>query len=144
VVIFTIGDTTFAIAAEAVSEIQSYERTGVSRQYQKVRVEKLRDGRAYSVVDGNQHFRMLPTQSARLLLLAGSRTALAVDTIERMAEVARVLPLPRAFNGEDREWYAGLALVGGKVIPVVSPKSFVALGTVGLKSAVDSEVRVTA
>lgn len=144
VVLFTIGDTTFAIAAEAVSEIQSYQGPGVARQYQKVRREKLRDGHEYSVVNANQHFRILPTQSARVLLLAGSRTAVAVDSIERMAEIARVLPLPMAFSGEEREWYRGLALVGGKVVPVVNPESFTALGEVEFRPAVGAEAGVTA
>jgi hypothetical protein len=38
-----------------------------------------------------------------------------------MTEVARVLPLPQAFQGEERNWYTGLALLDSTVVPVISP-----------------------
>jgi hypothetical protein len=47
-----------------------------------------------------------------------------VDSIDRMAEIAAVKPLPRAFHGDERCWYRGLALIGERAVPVVDPAAF--------------------
>ncbi len=128
VILFTIGDNTFAIGAAAVNEIQSLQGMQTigtqPRQFGKVRHTITREGRQYWVVDGNVHFGMMPTHSSRVLLLGGSPVAVKVDGIVRMTEVPRVLPLPNAFQGEERHWYLGLALVDDSVVPVVSPDAF--------------------
>lgn len=128
VILFTIGDNMFAIGAAAVNEIQSLQGMQAigehPRQFGKVRHTITREGRRYWVVDGNVHFGMMPTHSTRVLLLGGSPVALKVDGIVRMAEVPRVLPLPQAFHGDERHWYAGLALVDETVVPVVNPEVF--------------------
>ena len=128
VILFTIGDTMFAISAAIVNEIQSLQGLeplgSQPRQFGKVRHTISREGHRYWVVDGNIHFGMMPTHSTRVLLLGNSPVALKVDGIVRMTEVARVLPLPRAFQGEERNWFLGLALVDNTVVPVVNPESF--------------------
>jgi chemotaxis signal transduction protein len=125
VILFTIGDNLFAIGAAAVNEIQSLQgmrSIGThARQFGKVRHILVREGRRYWVVDGNVHFGMMPTHSTRVLLLGSAPVALKVDAIVRMTEIARVLPLPQAFQGEERNWYAGLALLDSTVVPVISP-----------------------
>jgi chemotaxis signal transduction protein len=125
VILFTIGDNLFAIGAAAVNEIQSLQGMqplgAQPRQFGKVRHIMLREGRRYWVVDGNVHFGMMPTHSTRVLLLGSTPVALKVDAIVRMTEVARVLPLPQAFQGEERNWYTGLALLDSTVVPVISP-----------------------
>lgn len=125
VILFTIGDNMFAIGASAVIEIQSLQgmqAIGVQpRQFGKVRHTITREGQRYWVVDGNVHFAMMPTHSTRVLLLDESPVALKVDGIVRMTEIARVLPLPKAFHGDERNWYRGLALVDDTVVPVVNP-----------------------
>lgn len=124
VILFTIGETTFAIAASAVNEIQGIEGMKSTGHFGKVRHTLQRDGRRYWVVDANVHFGLLPTHSTRVLLLTEFPIAVKVDAIVRMGEMTRLLPLPRAFQGDEHNWYVGLALIDGKVIPVVNPAGF--------------------
>ncbi len=118
----------FAIGAATVNEIQSLQGMqsigSQPRQFGKVRHTITREGHRYWVVDGNVHFGMMPTHSTRVLLLGSAPVGLKVDAIVRMTEIPRVLPLPEAFSGEERQWYLGLALVDGAVVPVLNPDSF--------------------
>jgi chemotaxis signal transduction protein len=129
VILFVVGEHTFAISASAVTEIQALDEMkplasqGFFR-YSKVHHTITRDGRRYWVVDANIHFAMLPTHSTRVLMLAESPVAIKVDSIVRMAEMAKLLPMPRSFRGDERNWYLGLTLMNGTVIPVVNPGSF--------------------
>jgi chemotaxis signal transduction protein len=132
VILFVVGEYTFAIAASAVTEIQSVEEMKPlgSQIFRcgKVHHTIKREGRRYWVVDANIHFSMLPTHSTRVLMLAGSPVAVKVDAIVRMAEIEKVLALPRSFTGDERNWYVGLTLINGKVVPVVNPASFLSEG----------------
>jgi chemotaxis signal transduction protein len=141
VILFTIGETTFAIAASAVNEIQSLAgmKSIPQRQFGKVRHTLEREGRRYWVVDANIQFGMLPTHSSRVLLMNESPIAVKVDGIERMTEIVRVMPLPKAFQGDEQNWYAGLAVIDGKVIPVVNPAGF--LSHHELNALEDSDAR---
>ena len=127
VILFTIGEQLFAIDAASVNEIQSLQGLqplgSQPRQFGKVRHTVTREGRRYWVVDGNVHLGMMPTHSTRVLLLDHTPVALKVDAIVRMTEIARVLPLPQAFTGEERNWYKGLALIDGAVVPLLNPDS---------------------
>jgi hypothetical protein len=58
-----------------------------------------------------------------------------VDAIDLMLELHSIQALPRAFYGEERIWYRGLALVKGKVIPVVQPEAFLSRAEVALIEA---------
>jgi chemotaxis signal transduction protein len=124
-ILFTVGDNTFAIGAAAVNEIQSTEGMrslgGPQRQFGKVHHTLTREGRQYWVVDANIHFGMMPTRSTRVLLLRESPVALKVDGIVRMTEIIKALPLPQSFLGDERNWYLGLTLIDGTVVPVVNP-----------------------
>jgi len=154
VILFTIGDNLFAIGAAAVNEIQSLQGMqdigSHPRQFGKVRHTITREGRRYWVVDGNVHFGIMPTYSTRVLLLGESPVAVKVDGIVRMTEVQRVLALPQAFTGEERNWYRGLALVDETVVPVVNPEAFLShYDMVALEQVVSHErvldaARVTA
>jgi len=142
VILFTIGETTFAISASAVSEIQSLAemKSIPQRQFGKVRHTLEREGRRYWVVDANVQFGILPTHSSRVLLLSESPVAVKVDGIERMTEIVRMLPLPKAFQGDEQNWYAGLAVIDGKVMPVVNPAGF--LSHHELNALEESELRM--
>ena len=154
VILFTIGDTMFAIGASMVNEIQSLQGMqpigSQPRQFGKVRHTVTREGQRYWVVDGNVQFGMMPTHSTRVLLLGHTPVALKVDGIVRMTEIPRVLPLPRAFQGEERNWYIGLAIVDETVVPVVNPESLlshydmVALEQSLAVAAPEEHARVTA
>ena len=125
VILFTVGPHNFAIAAQAVEEIRSNDGIvafshGFGR-VQKVRHYLHRDGKNYFVVDANVHLHMLSSKCTRLLLLRDHPVALTAGHIERMAEITTLHPLPRAFSGEERKWYRGLALIGEDVVPVLEP-----------------------
>jgi chemotaxis signal transduction protein len=126
VILFVVGECTFAISASAVAEIQSLQDMKPLHGFRfgKVHHTITRDGHRYWVVDANIHFGILPTESSRVLMMAESPVALKVDAIVRMAEMAKMLPLPLSFQGDERNWYLGLTVMNGKVIPVVNPLSF--------------------
>jgi chemotaxis signal transduction protein len=129
-ILFSVAGTTFAITASAVDEIRSV--TGLKPlqagylhgKFSKFKYRLERDGRTYFVVDANTHFRILPTNHDRLLVLRDRPAAVLVDAIDRMTEVAAVHPLPKSFTGEEREWYRGLALLQEEVVPVVDAAAF--------------------
>jgi chemotaxis signal transduction protein len=146
-ILFSVAGTTFAIAAAAVEEIRSV--TGLKplpgghlhAKFSKFKYRLERDGRTYFVVDANTHFRILPTNHDRLLVLRDRPAAVLVDAIDRMTEIDAIHPLPRAFIGDEREWYRGLAILKEDVVPVVDAAAFLtkAEGTV-LKAALEKPV----
>ena len=132
VILFAVAQYKFAIAANAVEEIrnleglrslgQAFARAG------KVRHVFERDHRTYFVVDANLHLRILSSHATRLLLLRDASVALTADSIDRMAEITALHPLPHAFQGEERNWYRGLVLIGEDVVPVMNPAALLSKG----------------
>jgi chemotaxis signal transduction protein len=131
-ILFSVGGTTFAIAADAVDEIRNLdglEPCAPASLYQrlaKVRFTLERQRCCYFVVDAGAHFGM-PTaasQAMRLMVMRNVRSAVLVGTIERMHDIGVVLALPGAFQGEERRWYRGLTVLKGRVIPVLKPDAF--------------------
>jgi len=130
VILFSIGNQTFAIAADAVKEIRStdslaataveFEGSDISKVHHTIE----RGHRTFYVVSGCAHFRLPVTRPTLALILRQYRAALLVDAIERMAEIPAVYPLPLAFSGEERTWYRGLAYLDDRLIPVVQPAGF--------------------
>ncbi len=130
VILFAIGSHTFAAPANQVDEIRDLHglqsvaaatsRTSVS----KVKSTLDRSGKTYFVVDASESFRQPASLPSRLMVLRGQPVAVLVDSIDRMAEVGQVLPLPKAFCGEERRWYRGLTLMNEKVVPVVQMSTF--------------------
>ena len=57
-------------------------------------------------------------------MLRNTRTALLVDSIERMTAMTRLQVLPLSFCHEERQWYRGLTAVDQMVVPVVRPEGF--------------------
>lgn len=131
VILFAVAGQAFAINAAAVEEIRDTEDLRPWRNASAGRVAKVaytlqREQHTYFVVDANQHLRLLSSHPTRVLLLRNSCVALSVDSIDRMAEITQLHALPRAFQGEERNWYRGLALIGGQVVPVMNPAAFLA------------------
>jgi len=130
VILFAVGGYRFACPAAAVDEIRALDGLQpVSVGFAQSRLTRVkfsleRDGRTWYVVDANLHFRILPSKPSRLLLLRETRAGFLVDSIDRMAEIAAIRPLPRAFRGEERQWFRGLAVIGQDVVPVVNPAAF--------------------
>jgi chemotaxis signal transduction protein len=145
VILFAVGGTTLAIAATAVEEIRNLEglqplthSPAAQTRLSKVRHVLPREANSYYVVDANLHFRLFPSKPTRVLLLRGSVAAVLVDRIDRMAEISAIYALPRAFAGDERRWYRGLALVPTEanqdagVVPVVNPDAFLTAAEVQL------------
>ena len=129
-ILFNAGHRTFAIAAESVQEIRSTDSLGGSAieldQTDVPKVKHLveRAGRNYFIVNACTHFGLRLTRPTLVLILRQIRAAVLVDGIERMEELSAIHALPKAFRGEERNWYRGLAYIEDNVIPVVSPSGF--------------------
>lgn len=130
VILFGIGNQTFAITAEAVQEIRSTDSlAGAAVEIAQAEVPKVRHlvergHRTYYVVSGCAHFGLRITRPTLVLILRQIRAAVLVDSIERMAEIPKVYPLPYGFQGEERRWYRGLIYLEDRVIPVIHPAGF--------------------
>jgi chemotaxis signal transduction protein len=141
VILFSVAGQRFAIAARAVDEIRAAEglqalsASGFWAKAAKVRHFVQRERKTYYVVDANMHFRMLPSPQQRLLMLHDAPLAIAVEAIDRMAEINMLYALPRAFTGEERQWYRGLIVLHGEVVPVVNPAAFVSRGELAMLQA---------
>jgi chemotaxis signal transduction protein len=130
VVIFSIVNHTFAISAASVQEIRSADNLGgLVREIERPVLAKVRhiverDGNAYYVVSGQEHFGLPKTRPASVLILRSLRAAVLVDRIEEMVEMRLLFSLPNSFTGLERKWYRGLTVLSGRVLPVVDPKGF--------------------
>ncbi len=124
-ILFAVGGHRFAISATDVDEIRDIQALNAATingaAPHKIRYTMERDRKTYLVVDASMHFRLLPSKATRLLVLRGQSIALTADSIDRMAEITPMVPLPPAFKGEERKWYRGLALIDEAVVPVVNP-----------------------
>jgi chemotaxis signal transduction protein len=128
-ILFCVAGVKFAIAANAVDEIRDLDGlktfSGITHpRLTKVKYTLERQNRVYFVVDAGAHFRLHEHRPARLLVLRSAKAAVMVDEIEHMHEVQTVLPLPRAFSGEERDWYRGLTVIEGRVVPVLRAETF--------------------
>lgn len=130
VILFTVSGQKFAIAASAVKEIRSCEGLqeftlgGVTERLAKLRYTLERSGTTYFVVDSGRHFSLRASTRGRVLILRNSMAAILVDSTDRMVDIFVLHGLPHAFTGEERQWYRGLAVIAGEVIPVVNPVAF--------------------
>lgn len=147
VILFTVGDSRFAIAANAVDEIRNLDglrpyKPGYLSKLGKVKYTLVRENKdravTYFVVDAGSHFGVHGAAASRVLVLRGTAAAVLVDNIERMAQIGSVAKLPRAFTGAEGGWYRGLATIEGRVIPVVEPSSFLTKGEVAVLQAEES------
>jgi chemotaxis signal transduction protein len=129
-ILFGLGGVTFAINAKEVDEIRDtggLVPPGADAPSPKVRFRLTRDRKTYWVIEASEHFHMPQSRSARVLVLRNANVAVLVDKIDRMTEIGSIVPLPRAFRGEERGWYRGLAILGDSLavaVPVVDPQSF--------------------
>jgi chemotaxis signal transduction protein len=125
-ILFAVGPYRFAIAASEVDEIRDMHGSTLvavrssPSAIRKVRYVLRRGGRTYPVVDASQHFHLAQSNVSRVLVLRGGLVALTADSIDKMTELTAIAPLPRAFQGEERKWFRGLALIDNEVVPVVN------------------------
>jgi chemotaxis signal transduction protein len=134
VAVFSIAQYSFVISAASVQEIRSTDSLGgtvvdLDRPVmKKVRHIVERDGRAYYVVSGYEHFRLPQSRPTTVLILRSAPVAVLVDRIEEMAEMRVLLSLPKSFCGDERMWYRGLTVMERKVLPVANPHGFLTAG----------------
>jgi chemotaxis signal transduction protein len=131
VILFTIAGFKFAIAAHAVSEIRGLEDLrpfslgdGYAR-LAKIEFTLDRNGVSYFVVDGARHFHQPASKPARVMILRHAAVGVMVDSTDRMTQISVLHALPLAFGGDERNWYRGLAVINGEVLPVVNQMAFV-------------------
>jgi len=130
VIVFAVGGFKFAIAAGAVKEIrgmeglQAFTLGGISAQIAKLNYTLERAGATYFVIDAAKHFCLPPSQPSRVMILRNTTTAVLVDSTDRIMEISTLHALPRVFTHEERNWYRGLAVVNGEVVPVVNHNAF--------------------
>lgn len=146
VILFQISGIRFVISAKAVDEIRnldglepyqpaSFAQAKMSKvKHTLVRANKDPE-KVYFVVEAATHFHMTGAKPGRVLVMRDRESAVLVDGIERMAQISGVQALPRAFNGEEKSWYRGLAIVGEQVLPVVDPNTFLSKGEAAVLAA---------
>lgn len=141
VILFSAGGVSFAIAAHAVEEIRETAglKTFVSYDFQnrfaRVKHTLERQDKTIFIVDACTHFRIHAKQPARVMVLRHAPAALAVDSIDGMKDIYAIHKLPVAFTGEERNWYRGLTLIEGRVIPVVRPEALLSKAETALLAA---------
>ncbi len=123
-VLFNTAGHSFAISATAVDEIRNLDDLHPLPGRGKLHgILERPQGRHY-VVDVAFHFHLSAIPVRRVLVLRNSSVALGVESVDRMAHMAVLYALPRAFRGEERAWFRGLALVEGRVVPVINRDAF--------------------
>ena len=130
IILFSVANQMFAIAADAVQEIRSTDSLAGAavaldqQELSKVRHMVERGRHTYFIVNAGRHFGLPVSRPTLVLIMRQLRVGVLVDRIERMEEILAVHPLPRAFTGEERRWYRGLTYLDDHVIPVISPSGF--------------------
>lgn len=76
-----------------------------------------------AILSAHALFGVRRQQGKRLLVLRPGRVAVRVDRVDRMIEAGAVRPLPRAFQGAERQWYLGYILEGEIVFPMLNPQT---------------------
>jgi chemotaxis signal transduction protein len=130
IILFSVSNQTFAIAASAVQEIRSTDSlSGTANEIDCPSVPRVRHTiervrQTYYVVNAAQHFGLPVSRPALVLILRRLRAAVLVDRIDRMMEISATYQLPKAFTGEERRWYRGLIYADDHVTPMVRPDGF--------------------
>ena len=130
IILFRIGEQLFALSSSSVQEVRSadslsggaYEITapGIDKVRQFVR----RGPNTLFLVSGAAHFGLSAPDGILAFVLRNTRTALLVDSIERMTAMTRLQALPLSFCHDERQWYRGLTALDQTVVPVVRPEGF--------------------
>ena len=128
VIVFLVAGSEFAIPASAVHEIRSTDSlAGEAAMLEQpdfpwVRHTIERNGATQYVVSVGSYFGLPRSRPSLVLVLRGARCALLVDQIERMDALSAIFALPRAFQGDERRWYLGLAVFEDGVVPMLNPQ----------------------
>ena len=80
-----------------------------------------KDRQKISILSAHEIFGVPAGQESHLLVLHPGRAAFRVDRVERLILMGALTPLPRAFRGDERVWFQGLAIVDGTILPILNP-----------------------
>lgn len=130
VILFRASGQLFALSSASVQEVRSVDSlTGVSTEVNQPSIRKVRQvlhrgDKSLYVVNSAVHFGLPGGPASLVFVLRRTRTALLVESMERMATMTRLQALPLAYCQEERQWYRGLTALDQNVIPVVNPEGF--------------------
>ena len=128
IILFRISDQLFAVSSSSVQEVRGIDTLaggageinapGLAKVQRFIR----RGGKTLFIVNGATLFGLSPSQGLLLFVLCNTRTALVVDSIEKMTAMTTLQALPFSFCHEERQWYRGLTALEQNVVPVVRPE----------------------
>jgi hypothetical protein len=129
VILFWVGPYRMGIPAAALKEIRSdccatspssFPRKRESLEADLSVPPELGCG---AILSAGALFGVASAAESRLLVLRSQNVAIRVDQVERMIEIGKLYPLPRAFQGAERSWYIGITLAGDLIIPLLNPET---------------------
>jgi chemotaxis protein histidine kinase CheA len=120
--VFRSGPYRFIISSAEIAEVRDLPATASGNLPQSV-VARGSTG-MLPVVPVGSIFGVASAAPRQLLVLQHRGVAVAIDRIEGVTELREIVVLPRAFHGAERRWYRGLALLDGKILPVVNAAAF--------------------
>ncbi|TMP95025.1 MAG: hypothetical protein E6L07_07920 [Verrucomicrobia bacterium] len=130
IILFRIGEQILALSSSSVQEVRGADSlTGGATEIAAPGVEKVRQfvrrgPNTLFLVSGAAHFGLSAREGILAFVLRNTRTALLVDSIEKMTAMTRLQALPLSFCHEERQWYRGLTALDQTVVPVVRPEGF--------------------
>jgi chemotaxis signal transduction protein len=130
IILFRIGEQLFALSSSSVQEVRSADSlSGGAHEISAPGLDKVRQfvrrgGNTLFLVSGAAHFGLSAPDGILAFVLRNTRTALLVDSIEKMTAMTRLQALPLSFCHEERQWYRGLTALDQTVVPVVRPEGF--------------------
>ena len=130
IILFRIGEQLFGLSSSSVQEVRGADSLSggatkiAAAGIDKVRAFVRRGQNTLFIVSGAAHFGLPAPDGILAFVLRNTRTALLVDSIERMTAMTRLQALPLSFCHEERQWYRGLTALDQTVVPVVRPEGF--------------------
>ena len=130
IILFRIGEQLFALSSSSVQEVRSADSlSGGAYEISTPGIDKVRQfvrrgTNTLFLVSGAVHFGLSAPDGILAFVLRNTRTALLVDSIEKMTAMTRLQALPLSFCHEERQWYRGLTALDQTVVPVVRPEGF--------------------
>lgn len=130
IILFRIGEQLFALSSSSVQEVRSADSlSGGASEVSAPGIDKVRQfvrrgPNTLFLVSGAAHFGLSTPDGILAFVLRNTRTALLVDSIERMTAMTRLQALPLSFCHEERQWYRGITALDQTVVPVVRPEGF--------------------
>lgn len=130
IILFRIGEQLFALSSSSVQEVRGADSlSGGAYEISAPGIDKVRQfvrrgANTLFLVSGAVHFGLSAPDGVLAFVLRDTRTALLVDSIEKMTAMTRLQALPLSFCHEERQWYRGLTALDQTVVPVVRPEGF--------------------